>query len=161
MKYILDPASSMRAFYFDKQDKRVVFGDIRENEEHLLTNGQTIKIKPDKVMDFRELPYASESFKAVIFDPPHILGASEKADMFKKYGGLVKETWKKDIGKGFAECFRVLEPFGTLIFKWTEIQIKLKDVLELTDHKPIIGHRSGAKMRTHWVLFIKDELKKN
>lgn len=161
MKYILDPASSMRSFYFDKQDSRVIFGDIRENEEHLLTNGQTIRVKPDKVMDFRALPYEDEMFKAVIFDPPHILGASEKADMFKKYGGLDKHTWKQDLTAGFKECFRVLQPFGTLIFKWTEIQIKLKDVLELTEHKPVIGHRSGAKMRTHWVLFIKDERKEN
>ena len=37
MKLILDPASSMRSFYFDKKDPRVLFGDIREDETHLLT----------------------------------------------------------------------------------------------------------------------------
>jgi SAM-dependent methyltransferase len=160
MKYILDPASSMRSFYFDKKDSRVVFGDIREDETHLLTNGQTITIKPDKVMDFRELPYEDEQFRAVIFDPPHLFNLSEKSWIRKKYG-VLEETWREDIGAGFAECFRVLKPYGTLIFKWNETSLPLKTILELTPHKPIIGHPSGKRMGTHWVLFIKDELKEN
>jgi hypothetical protein len=36
VKLILDPASSMRSFYFDKKDSRVLFGDIRKKETHLL-----------------------------------------------------------------------------------------------------------------------------
>ena len=155
MKLILDPASSMRAFYFDKQDNRVVFGDIRENETHLLTNGQTITIKPDQVMDFRAIPYPNESFQCVVFDPPHMLGLSEKSWMRKKYGVLEKDTWQDDIRQGFAECFRVLKPNGTLIFKWNEVSILLKDILALTDQKPVLGHPSGKRMGTHWVLFIK------
>ena len=67
MKLVLDPASSMRSFYFDKKDDRVLFGDIREKETHLLTNGQTIHIEPDEVMDFRAIPYPDESFQAVIW----------------------------------------------------------------------------------------------
>ena len=155
VKLILDPASSMRAFYFDKQDSRVVFGDIRENETHLLTNGQTITIKPDQVMDFRAIPYPDESFQCVVFDPPHMLGLSEKSWMRKKYGVLEKDTWQNDIKQGFAECFRVLKPNGTLIFKWNEVSILLKDILALTDQKPVLGHPSGKRMGTHWVLFIK------
>lgn len=154
MKLILDPASSMRAFYFDKQDSRVVFGDIREDETHLLTNGQIIKIKPDAVMDFRNLPYENESFQCVIFDPPHLLGLSEKSWMRKKYG-VLEETWQDDLSKGFAECFRVLKTNGTLIFKWNETSIKLNEILALTDYKPVLGHPSGKRMNTHWVLFVK------
>ena len=154
MKLILDPASSMRAFYFDKQDSRVIFGDIREDETHLLTNGQTIKIKPDAVMDFRNLPYEDESFQCVIFDPPHLLGLSEKSWMRKKYG-VLEETWQDDLTKGFTECFRVLKTNGTLIFKWNETSIKLNEILALTDQKPVLGHPSGKRMGTHWVLFIK------
>ena len=132
MKLILDPASSMRSFYFDKKDPRVLFGDIREDETHLLTNGQTIKIKPDEVMDFRAIPYPDESFQAVIFDPPHMLRLSEKSWMRKKYGVLDSENWRDDITKGFAECFRVLKTNGTLVFKWNEVSIPLKEVLALT-----------------------------
>jgi 23S rRNA G2069 N7-methylase RlmK/C1962 C5-methylase RlmI len=147
----------MRSFYFDKKDKRVLFGDIRVKETHLLTNGQTIHIEPDEVMDFRAIPYPDETFKIVVFDPPHMLNLSEKSWMRKKYGVLDKETWQDDIGKGFAECFRVLKDEGTLIFKWNEVSIPLKDILTLTPYKPVLGHPSGKRMGTHWVLFIKTE----
>lgn len=158
MKLILDPASSMRSFYFNKKDPRVLFGDIREKETHLLTNGQTIYIEPDEVMDFRAIPYPDESFQCVVFDPPHMLNLSEKSWMRKKYGVLDKETWQEDITKGFAECFRVLKTDGTLIFKWNEVSIPLKEILLLTDQKPVLGHPSGKRMGTHWVLFIKGML---
>ncbi len=157
MKLILDPASSMRSFYFDKKDDRVLFGDIRVKETHLLTNGQTIHIEPDEVMDFRAIPYPDETFKVVVFDPPHMLNLSEKSWMRKKYGVLDKETWRDDLTKGFAECFRVLKDQGTLIFKWNEVSIPLKDILILTPYKPVLGHPSGKRMGTHWVLFIKTE----
>lgn len=147
----------MRSFYFDKTDDRVFFGDIRKDEEHLLTNGQTIKIKPDMVMDFRNLPFENDKFKCVIFDPPHLFNLSEKSWMRKKYGVLNKETWREDISKGFSECFRVLCGGGTLIFKWNETSVPLKEILQLTNQKPVIGHPSGKRMGTHWVLFIKDE----
>jgi hypothetical protein len=158
MKMVLDPASSMRSFYFDKNDQRVVFGDIRENETHLLTNGQTINIKPDQVMDFRAIPYDDQSFQCVIFDPPHLLNLSEKSWMRKKYGVLDKDNWQRDLTAGFTECFRVLKPGGTLVFKWNETSIPLKDILKLTDQKPLVGHPSGKRMNTHWVLFVKELL---
>jgi hypothetical protein len=155
-KIILDPASSMRSFYFDRQDERVVFGDIREKETHLLTNGQIIDIEPDEVMDFKSIPYPNETFYCVIFDPPHLFNLSEKSWMRKKYGVLYRETWQDEIKQGFAECFRVLKQNGTLIFKWNETSISLKEILKLTDEKPVIGHPSGKRMGTHWVLFIKN-----
>jgi hypothetical protein len=91
-KLILDPASSMRSFYFDKKDERVLFGDIREDETHLLTNNQTIHIKPDQVMDFRNIPYPDESFQCVVFDPPHMLKLTEKSWMRKKSFYQVRVT---------------------------------------------------------------------
>ena len=162
MRLILDPASSMRSFYFNKEDPRVLFGDIREDETHLLTNGQTIKIKPDEVMDFRSIPYPDESFQAVIFDPPHMLRLSEKSWMRKKYGVLDSENWRLDLTKGFAECFRVLKTNGILVFKWNEVSIPLKEVFTLvsSDYKPVLGHPSGKRMGTHWVLFIKTAIEK-
>jgi SAM-dependent methyltransferase len=56
---------------------------------------------------------------------------------------------------GFSECFRVLKPGGTLIFKWAETEIPLAEVLALTEHQPLYGHRSGKAAKTHWVAFIK------
>ena len=158
MKLVLDPASSTRSFYFDKKDSRVLFGDIREKETHLLTNNQTIHIEPDEVMDFRDIPYPDESFQCVVFDPPHRFNLSSESDFIKKYGSLDRERWQEDISKGFTECFRVLKTNGTLIFKWSEVSIPLKEILTLTHHKPVLGHPSGKRMGTHWVLFIKGML---
>lgn len=155
LKTVLDPASSMRSFYFDKKDERVIFGDIRENETHLLSNGQTIHIKPDEVMDFRNIPYDDEAFQLVVFDPPHRIKLTSESDFIKKYGELDKQTWQEDLAQGFAECFRVLKPSGVLVFKWSEVSIKLSEILKLTDQKPLLGHPSGKRMGTHWVVFIK------
>lgn len=156
-KLILDPASSVRSFYFNKKDSRVLFGDIRVKETHLLTNGQTIHIEPDEVMDFRSIPYPDNTFQMVIFDPPHRFNLSEGSDFIKKYGVLQKETWKNDLAQGFSECFRVLKDNGTLVFKWSEVSIKLSEILQLTDRKPVLGHPSGKRMGTHWVLFMKTD----
>ncbi|MDR1520635.1 MAG: SAM-dependent methyltransferase, partial [Planctomycetota bacterium] len=49
---------------------------------------------------------------------------------------------------------RVLQPLGTLVFKWAETQIKLADVLALAPHKPLFGNR---KKKTHWIVFQKEK----
>jgi hypothetical protein len=56
---------------------------------------------------------------------------------------------------GFAECFRVLRPEGTLIFKWNEYEVPLRDVLALTPEKPLYGHQAGKQQKTHWIAFLK------
>jgi len=155
MKPILDPASSSRMFYFDKEDSRVLFGDIRE-ESHILSDGRKLEVRPDQLMDFRNLPFEPETFKMVIFDPPHLLKIGEESWMAKKYGKLDEFTWETDLTLGFHECFRVLEPFGVLIFKWNEYDIPLSKVLSLTRQKPVAGHVSGKHSKTHWVVFMKE-----
>ena len=49
----------------------------------------------------------------------------------------------------------MLEPHGILIFKWNEIQIKVAEILALTDQKPLFGHKSGKRADTHWITFMK------
>lgn len=65
------------------------------------------------------------------------------------------KNWPQMIHDGFAECMRVLDDYGTLIFKWSEVQIPLKKVLEAIGHEPLFGHRSGKNMKTHWLAFMK------
>ena len=72
--------------------------------------------------------------------------------MAKKYGHL-GNNWKEDIRQGFNECFRVLESYGVLIFKWNEEQIKLSEILKLTDVNPLFGNK---RAKTHWLVFIKE-----
>lgn len=154
--FVLDPASGSRMFYFNREDPRVIFGD-RRSESHTLCDGRALEVSPDVITDYRSLPYRADTFRVVVFDPPHLTRIGAKSWMFKKYGGLDVTTWREDLGAGFAECFRVLEPFGVLIFKWNETQIPVSDVLALTPEKPLVGHRRvGKSADTHWITFIKD-----
>lgn len=151
---VLDPASGSRMFYFDRHDDRVLFGDIR-SEQHVLCDGRALDISPDAMTDFRSLPFADESFRVVVFDPPHLVKAGPKSWQAAKYGRLSRDTWREDLRSGFAECFRVLKPEGVLIFKWAETQIPVSQILALTDQRPLVGHRSGKRSGTHWMTFLK------
>ncbi|MEQ5178943.1 class I SAM-dependent methyltransferase [Proteus genomosp. 6] len=155
MSPILDMCCGSRMFWFDKEDNRAIYSDIRA-EKHILCDGRKLNITPDIIADFKNLPFPDDSFYQVIFDPPHLIRVGPNGWMFKKYGRLNKESWKDDLSKGFSEAFRVLKPNGTLAFKWNETQITTKQVLALTDQKPTIVQRVGKNDKTHWVLFIKE-----
>lgn len=152
---ILDACCGGRTFWFDKHNPLVTFMDNRKLED-TLCDGRTLEVKPDIVGDFRNMPYDDETFNLVIFDPPHLLKVGENAWLAKKYGRLNSATWKDDITKGFAECFRVLKKDGVLVFKWNETDITVSEILKLTRHKPLIGHKSGKLNKTHWILFVKE-----
>lgn len=154
-KKVLDACCGGRMFWFDKKDERAIFIDKRELEPTLMSNGATYQVKPDMVMDFRKMDFPDESFSLVVFDPPHVKNAGEKSFLAIKYGFLDKDTWKDDIRDGFSECFRVLKPGGTLVFKWCEMHIPLKEILSLTPERPLFGNRGGKASKTHWVVFIK------
>lgn len=154
MEPILDPCCGSRMFYFDKQDPRVLFGDIRQVDTELC-DGRRLIIEPDALLDFRALPFADNSFNLVVFDPPHLVNAGAKSWLALKYGKL-GERWQDDIKLGFKECFRVLKSGCTLVFKWNETQIPVRDILALTDQMPVLGHISGKRSNTHWILFLKD-----
>ena len=160
MKPILDVCCGSRMFWFDKADERAVFGDIRK-ESHILCDGRELVVSPDQLIDFRNLPFDDETYSLVVFDPPHLVSAGEKSWLRAKYGALNRETWRDDLRQGFAEAFRVLKPHGTLIFKWNETQIKVREILALTDVRPVIGHVSGKQANTHWICFLKPDTNPN
>jgi SAM-dependent methyltransferase len=152
---ILDPASGGRMFWFNKRDTRVLFGDVRD-ESWELCDGRRFEVRPDRVMDYRDLPFPDGSFRLVVLDPPHLDNASPTAYMAKKYGRLT-EHWHSDFKSMFSECFRVLEPNGILIFKWNETRIHLSEVLSLTDERPLFGNRQPKQTGTHWVVWMKEQ----
>lgn len=147
--------------WFDKNDPRALFGDRRTetivvtDRTHREDGTRTLVIEPDLCMDFRALPFADESFWHVAFDPPHLVHAGPKSWLAAKYGRL-SDDWRADLRQGFAECFRVLKPHGTLVFKWNETQVKVKELLALTERKPLYGQVSGRRGMTHWLAFLKD-----
>lgn len=152
-RIILDACCGSRMFWFDKQHPAALYGDKR-SESHVLCDGRALDIKPDMLLDFTALPFDEGSFKVVVFDPPHLIKAGEKGWQFKKYGRL-SGAWREDIRQGFSECFRVLSNDGLLIFKWNETQIRVSEILALTEAKPLFGHPSGKKGGTHWITFMK------
>jgi|TARA_Y100000289_G_C3895167_1_gene136085 23S rRNA G2069 N7-methylase RlmK/C1962 C5-methylase RlmI len=152
---VLDVCCGTRGMWFDKEDKRALYLDIRR-ETHIDSypcGTKTNIINPDFIGDFTDIKQPNESFYLVVFDPPHIK-RNKLGQITKKYGNL-QGDWREMIRQGFKECFRILKPNGTLIFKWNEVQFPIKDILKLTQHKPLFGHKSGKKMQTHWVTFIK------
>ena len=151
MKKILDVCCRSRMFWFDREHKNALFMDNRELED-VLCDGRKLEIKPDILGDFRKMDFPDESFQLVVFNPPHLLRAGEKSWIAKKYGKLNPETWQEDLKKGFSECFRVLKEDGILIFKWNEDQIKLSEILKLSEYKPLFGNR---RSKTHWIVFMK------
>lgn len=90
----------------------------------------------------------------VVTDPPHIVNSSANGNVAKYYG-VLHGDWREELRKGFAECFRVLKPNGTLIFKWNECSIPVREILALTPEKPLFGHKTGKLSKTHWVAFLK------
>lgn len=149
---ILDVCCGSQMFYFDKNRKDLITMDIRQ--ENFSIHGKKIDVNPSVVGDFRDIPFENETFHHVIFDPPHLIHPGKNSIMFCQYGGLSKETWQKDIKKGFEECWRVLKNNGTLIFKWSEHDIRVKQILEICPLSPVYGHKRG---KTVWLVFIKNE----
>lgn len=146
-------------FWFDKQNPDVLFADSRVMERQEIwrrgDESRSFEVKPDLKMDFRSMALPDESFSLVVFDPPHLTTRNGKTGWMQKRYGRLGKGWKDGLRAGFSECFRVLRPNGVLVFKWSEANVRLSEVLKLTDQRPLFGHPSGKAMGTHWVCFMK------
>ncbi len=144
-------------FWFNKHHPSAIYIDFRKERKGLVKERPNFEVQPDEIMDFRALEYPDNSFKLVVFDPPHLKTLTKTSMLRKKYGCLNAETWQADLRKGFKECWRVLDNLGVLIFKWNESEISLKKVLKLFPQKPLFGHPTNTKNTTHWCCFMKIE----
>lgn len=137
-------------FWFDKNNENVVFMDNRQ-ESCTLQDGRKLEVNPDVIGDFTKMPFDDETFYLVVFDPPHLLRAGKSSWLVKKYG-ILKDNWQDEIQKGFIECMRVLKKNGTLVFKWSEQQVRVSDILKAINVKPLFGTRRG---KTIFLVFMK------
>ena len=159
---ILDATCGDRTIWFQKDEPHTIYCDIRR-EEWEGDFGKTLDgkkkhrhlvIDPDVQCDFTNLPFRDGSFKLIVFDPPHVKNLTESSWLRKSYGSLDGD-WQTMIRNGFSECMRVLAVDGVLIFKWSDISISTREILDLIGQEPLFGHRSGKKMNTHWMCFMK------
>lgn len=151
---ILDTCCGSQMFYFEKNHPDVTYMDIRKEKFEI--HGKKVNVDPDVIADFRNMPFEDEEFDLVIFDPHHLKWAGPNSIMKAQYGQLDKVTWKEDIFMGFEECMRVLKFGGTLIFKWSDVQIPVKEVLNILKkegYMPLLGDQRG---QTRWIVFIKN-----
>jgi len=153
---VLDVCCGPKGMWFNKHDLRCLYVDNRREYwrmEHP-SGTRTANIDPDLVVDFTKLPFPNDTFALVVMDPPHIPQETNSGMVVRQYGRLAGD-WQTMLRHGFRECFRVLRPDGTLIFKWNEVRIPIKEILPLAVVPPLFGHKSGKFMQTHWVAFLK------
>lgn len=159
-KLILDATCGSRTIWFQKNCPHATYMDKRVEHGTAIwksTKNDSVRkldVEPDVVADFTNMPFEDNSFHLVLFDPPHLNQVGDNAWLAKKYGKL-DENWPKMIHDGFRECMRVLKPCGTLIFKWSEVQIPTRKVIDAIGQEPLFGHRSGKAMKTHWMCYMK------
>ncbi|MFH1769730.1 MAG: class I SAM-dependent methyltransferase [Parcubacteria group bacterium] len=168
-KFILDACCGGRMMWFNKHHPNAIYIDNRVAEKGHIQKGinPNHQVKPDMVMDFRKIDFPDKNFKLVVFDPPHLTTLAESSVLGKKFGCLNAETWQSDLKKGFEECWRVLEDYGVLLFKWSDIEIPYKKVLSFIKVKPLFMNITAGqkalkdKHRSFWFCFMKIPLTVN
>ena len=163
-KMILDVTCGCRSIWFQKNEPHTIYCDIRREEfegyfgrvlnKNRKKKRRHIVVDPDLLCSFTDLPFDDDTFNLVVFDPPHIKNLSQNAWTRKQYGSLDGD-WKPMIRDGFKECMRVLKRGGVLVFKWSDVSVSTRDILNVIGREPLFGHRSGKKMNTHWMCFMK------
>lgn len=151
MKEILDACCGSKMFYFNKNNKNVLFMDKRELHT-TLCDGRKLDIEPDLIADFTKMPFENESFNLVVFDPPHLEKVGDKSWLAIKYGKLTGD-FRSELKKGFDECYRVLKCGGTLLFKWNETDTKVSEMIKLFEKEPVLYNKRD---KTHWIVYYKE-----
>ena len=152
---ILDACCGGRLWWWDKAHPLALYIDKREAPPGSNDARPNWSCKPDMIADFRDLPFRDDSFRLVLFDPPHIVRPNPSGRVVVCYGALDPLAEQDDLRRGFAECWRVLAPGGTLIFKWAGSLDRVEPHFPST---PIVGNRDLSFNRglgTRWIIFYK------
>ena len=142
-----------RIFWFDKENPVATFIDKRDFEWKAC-DGRNLKVKPDIVADFTNLPFNDNTFDHIVFDPPHLERVWDNAWLAQKYGKL-RWNWRDELKKWFDEWMRVLKPKWVLVFKWNEYQIKVQEIVKIFGVDPLYGNRTSKN--TIWIVYWKNE----
>lgn len=156
---ILDPCCGGRMWWWDKEHPLAVYMDRREAPPGSSPRRPNWHCQPSLLADFKEMPFEDDAFQLVVFDPPHLVRDKESfSEVRLRYGEYTSVNEQEELGLGFAECWRVLAPGGTLVFKWAG---SLERVEPHFPCDPIVGSRGPVRsagdgqMGTRWFIFYK------
>jgi len=151
---ILDACCGGRMWWWDKNHPLACYVDHRERPAGTIPQKPLWKVAPDVVADFRDLPFADGRFRLVVFDPPHQSRSRAGTGInAEQYGSWAPGERDAALRLGFEECWRVLAPGGTLVFKWAG---RVTEVQETFPAVPVVGTRPrGRKDGPTWVIFYK------
>lgn len=160
---VLDATCGSRMIWFDPDCPDAIFLDKRRVEGKRIwkssaksgTSVRHLDVRPDVVGDFTAMPFEECSFDLVVFDPPHLRHVGENAWIAQKYGSLPEKGWEPIVRDGFWECVRVVKWGGTVVFKWSEVQIRVGLVWKALGARPLFGTRVGKNAGTIWACFLK------
>ena len=150
-KFILDATAGYRMMWFNKHEPHTIYLDQRPECE------------PDIVGDFRDLnQFPDKTFRFIIFDPPHFVKHNPAPYFKERYGCLQPETWQNDLRQGLAECWRVLQDYGILLFKWNTQNKSKRQIIRLLPTEPLLYQitrnsaiRPSETAQTLWFCFMK------
>lgn len=158
---ILDACCGGRMWWWDKNHPLALYMDIHQAEK-----GSALKFdggkrnsspgwscEPDILASFTDMPFDDESFQMVVFDPPHnVRPSGPRGVNGLMYGALHPDNEQEVLRSAFSECWRVLRPGGSLIFKWAGDIKRVKPHFPAT---PIVGTRVPRGLTTWWLTFYK------
>jgi SAM-dependent methyltransferase len=157
---VLDATTGGKQMWFPdaKELDRVVYADRRRVES--LEHQPGWSCDPSVLCDTRDLPFQSDTFDLVAYDPPHRVtdgGMSQLSGVIeRKYGAIRAETWQADLEASFDELWRVLRPGGTLTFKWADVHKSHETVLSVLNQSPMYGVTTERdRSVTKWWVFHK------
>lgn len=162
MRPILDATSGNR--YMWKKNKHpsgVIFLD-KEPE---------LRIKPDIISTWDNIPLEDDGCKCIIFDPPHVTSLTSMWNRDPKaspnghkkipgwYGAFENEAHALDQIHGGQLEFSRIAPI--ICFKWNEASIDLDEVLKVFDRwtvKTVKQKKALRSSKTFWTQLIRKEI---
>ena len=160
-KKIIDVCCGGKMWFYNKSKSNVLFVDCREEEKGFIDEigCKNYEVKPDILADFTNLPFENESFFKVVCDPPHKIKI-DSGLIHKKYGNL-GENWKEKMALMFDECWRILKINGTLIIKWSDVDIPPREILRCfknwEERIDVSTHTKKGVNNTYFFSFFKDQ----
>lgn len=147
---IIDLTAGNRAIWFNKSHPDTVFVDRRELNETTFTADST------------DLPFGSNQFDLVVFDPPH-LNCGKNSNMSKVYGHHTTAEIKFLLAGVGKEAHRISRSNALMALKWNTHDIKLQKVFDLMPQwEPLFGYltKDGPRSQTYWCMLRRIGAKK-